>query len=140
MVASCLVKDPTKRPSAKKLLRHSVFRKARSIDYISRTLLEDLPTLGDRIKELKVSIMFLRQWWYQYFMQFLPFVNQWYKIYLILLTEKGRRYACTREDAWWTKGGNITSKFHYFLSIEQKGKKRKKFSLLQQELMASYAH
>ncbi|XP_042978391.1 serine/threonine-protein kinase OSR1 isoform X3 [Carya illinoinensis] len=53
MIASCLVKDPSKRPSAKKLLRHSFFKKARSNDYIARTLLEGLPVLGDRIKALK---------------------------------------------------------------------------------------
>ncbi|RXH68793.1 hypothetical protein DVH24_031126 [Malus domestica] len=53
MIASCLVKDPSKRPSAKKLLKHSFFKQARSNDYISRTLLEGLPVLGDRIKELK---------------------------------------------------------------------------------------
>ncbi|XP_043817665.1 serine/threonine-protein kinase BLUS1 isoform X9 [Manihot esculenta] len=53
MIASCLVKDPSKRPSAKKLLKHSFFKQARSSDYISRTLLEGLPSLGDRIKELK---------------------------------------------------------------------------------------
>ncbi|XP_050379693.1 serine/threonine-protein kinase BLUS1 [Argentina anserina] len=53
MIASCLVKDPSKRPSAKKLLKHSFFKQARSNDYIARTLLEGLPALGDRIKELK---------------------------------------------------------------------------------------
>lgn len=58
MIASCLVKDPSKRPSAKKLLKHSFFKQARSNDYISRTLLEGLPVLGDRIKALKVWITF----------------------------------------------------------------------------------
>lgn len=53
MIASCLVKDPSQRPSAKKLLKHSFFKQARSNDYIARTLLEGLPDLGDRIKELK---------------------------------------------------------------------------------------
>ncbi|KAL1559006.1 non-specific serine/threonine protein kinase [Salvia divinorum] len=53
MIAICLVKDPIKRPSAKKLLKHSFFKKARSNDYISRTLLEGLPDLGDRLKALK---------------------------------------------------------------------------------------
>ncbi|OAY52632.1 serine/threonine-protein kinase OSR1 isoform X2 [Manihot esculenta] len=53
MTASCLVKDPSKRPSAKKLLKHSFFKQARSNDYILRTLLEGLPALGDRIKALK---------------------------------------------------------------------------------------
>lgn len=59
MIASCLVKDPSKRPSAKKLLKHSFFKQARSNDYIARTLLEGLPALGDRIKALKVSLSFL---------------------------------------------------------------------------------
>lgn len=60
MIASCLVKDPSKRPSAKKLLKHSFFKQARSNDYIARTLLEGLPALGDRIKALKVSLSFSR--------------------------------------------------------------------------------
>lgn len=55
MIASCLVKDPIKRPSAKKLLKHSFFKQARSSDYIARTLLEGLPALGDRMKALKVG-------------------------------------------------------------------------------------
>lgn len=54
MIAMCLVKDPSKRPSAKKLLKHSFFKKARSNNYVARTLLEGLPPLGDRMKELKV--------------------------------------------------------------------------------------
>ncbi|XVF74199.1 hypothetical protein PTKIN_Ptkin13bG0091100 [Pterospermum kingtungense] len=53
MIASCLVKDPSKRPSAKKLLKHSFFKQARSNDYIARTLLDGLPALGDRIQALK---------------------------------------------------------------------------------------
>ncbi|XP_031103676.1 serine/threonine-protein kinase OSR1 [Ipomoea triloba] len=53
MIASCLVKEPSKRPSAKKLLKHSFFKQARSNDYIARRLLDGLPALGDRIRELK---------------------------------------------------------------------------------------
>lgn len=53
MIASCLVKDPSKRPSAKKLSKHSFFKQGRSNDYIARTLLEGLPALGDRMKALK---------------------------------------------------------------------------------------
>ncbi|XP_060192299.1 cold-responsive protein kinase 1-like isoform X3 [Lycium barbarum] len=53
MIASCLVKDPSKQPSAKKLLKHPFFKQARSNDYIARTLLEGLPALGDRMKALK---------------------------------------------------------------------------------------
>ncbi|KAK4780440.1 hypothetical protein SAY87_016546 [Trapa incisa] len=53
MIASCLVKDPSKRPTSKKLLKHSFFKQARSSDYIARTLLDGLPALGDRIQALK---------------------------------------------------------------------------------------
>ena len=59
MIASCLVKDPSKRPSAKKLLKHSFFKQARSSDYISRKLLEGLPALGERLQALKVSVLLL---------------------------------------------------------------------------------
>ncbi|RWR91319.1 serine/threonine-protein kinase OSR1 isoform X2 [Cinnamomum micranthum f. kanehirae] len=55
MIAMCLVKDPSKRPSAQKLLKHTFFKQARSSDYISRKILEGLPTLGDRLKALKLK-------------------------------------------------------------------------------------
>lgn len=58
MIAMCLVKDPAKRPSAEKLLRHSFFKQARSYDYISRHILEGLPPLGERVKNLKVHALF----------------------------------------------------------------------------------
>lgn len=57
MIASCLVKDQTKRPTAKKLLKHSFFKQARSNDYIARKLLDGLPALGDQIQELKVGLL-----------------------------------------------------------------------------------
>nr|KYP53881.1 Serine/threonine-protein kinase fray2 [Cajanus cajan] len=53
MIASCLVKDPTKRPSASKLIKHSFFKQARSNDYIVKKLLDGLPALGDRMEALK---------------------------------------------------------------------------------------
>ncbi|KAI4355868.1 hypothetical protein L6164_004599 [Bauhinia variegata] len=53
MIARCLQKDPSKRPTAKKLLDHAFFKKGRSNDYIARTLLEGLPDLGERMKALK---------------------------------------------------------------------------------------
>ncbi|KAH1240096.1 Serine/threonine-protein kinase fray2 [Glycine max] len=53
MIASCLVKDPSKRPSASKLLKHSFFKQARSSDIIVKKLLEGLPALGDRMEALK---------------------------------------------------------------------------------------
>ncbi|KAJ4958926.1 hypothetical protein NE237_026037 [Protea cynaroides] len=55
MIAMCLVKNPSKRPTAKKLLKHSFFKKARSNDYIARTILDGLPSLGDRINALKMK-------------------------------------------------------------------------------------
>ncbi|KAG9456072.1 hypothetical protein H6P81_000580 [Aristolochia fimbriata] len=55
MIAMCLVKDPSKRPTAQKLLKHSFFKQARSNDYIARTLLEGLPALGDRLRALKLK-------------------------------------------------------------------------------------
>lgn len=55
MVATCLVKDPKKRPSSEKLLKHPFFKQARSVDYLTRTILEGLAPLGERFKKLKVS-------------------------------------------------------------------------------------
>ncbi|KAL8043871.1 hypothetical protein ABFX02_08G011200 [Erythranthe guttata] len=55
MVAACLVKDPKKRPSSEKLLKHPFFKHARSVDYLSRTILESLSSLGERFRMLKVS-------------------------------------------------------------------------------------
>lgn len=57
----CLVKDPAKRPSSEKLLRHSFFRQARSADYLARHVLQGLPPLGERVKKLKVPILILRK-------------------------------------------------------------------------------
>ncbi|CAK9196153.1 unnamed protein product [Sphagnum troendelagicum] len=55
MIAMCLVKDPAKRPTAEKLSRHSFFKQARSADYIARHVLEGLPPLGERVKNLKIK-------------------------------------------------------------------------------------
>ncbi|KAK1316892.1 hypothetical protein QJS10_CPA05g01772 [Acorus calamus] len=55
MISTCLVKNLQARPSAERLLRHSVFKKARSQDYIVCTILEGLSTLGDHLKELKLK-------------------------------------------------------------------------------------
>ncbi|XP_021313895.1 serine/threonine-protein kinase BLUS1 isoform X3 [Sorghum bicolor] len=53
MVAMCLVKDPSRRPSAKRLLKQAFFKQARSTDFIARKLLEGLPGLGVRYQALK---------------------------------------------------------------------------------------
>lgn len=55
MVAACLVKDPKKRPTAEKLLKHNFFKQARLNEYVARTILDGLAPLGERFRELKVS-------------------------------------------------------------------------------------
>ncbi|CAK9872195.1 unnamed protein product [Sphagnum jensenii] len=55
MIAMCLVKDPAKRPTAEKLLRHSFFKHARTPDYIARHVLDGLAPLWERVKALKVT-------------------------------------------------------------------------------------
>ncbi|KAH0875568.1 hypothetical protein HID58_072930 [Brassica napus] len=53
LIAACLVKDPKKRPTSAKLLKHPFFKHARSTDYLSRKILHGLFPLGDRFKKLK---------------------------------------------------------------------------------------
>ncbi|XP_043706833.1 serine/threonine-protein kinase BLUS1-like isoform X2 [Telopea speciosissima] len=55
MVAACLVKDPKKRPSSEKLLKHSFFKHARSNEYLARTILDGLAPLGERFRMLKAK-------------------------------------------------------------------------------------
>ncbi|XP_048128098.1 serine/threonine-protein kinase BLUS1 isoform X2 [Rhodamnia argentea] len=55
MVATCLVKDPKKRPTSEKLLKHSFFKHARSTECLARTILEGLAPLGERFKMLKAQ-------------------------------------------------------------------------------------
>ncbi|XP_011047306.1 PREDICTED: serine/threonine-protein kinase BLUS1 isoform X1 [Populus euphratica] len=55
MVAACLVKDPKKRPTSEKLLKHHFFKNARSHDYLVRAILDGLPPLGERFKMLKAK-------------------------------------------------------------------------------------
>lgn len=54
MVATCLVKDPKKRPTSEKLLKHHFFKHARSNEYLARAILDGLPPLADRFRALKV--------------------------------------------------------------------------------------
>lgn len=53
LVATCLVKDPRKRPSSEKLLKHSFFKHACSNEFLARSILDGLPPLGERFRELK---------------------------------------------------------------------------------------
>ncbi|XVF58066.1 hypothetical protein PTKIN_Ptkin07bG0032800 [Pterospermum kingtungense] len=55
MVAACLVKDPKKRPTSEKLLKHHFFKQARSFDYLARTILDGLVPLGERFRVLKTK-------------------------------------------------------------------------------------
>ena len=54
MVAACLVKDPKKRPTSEKLLKHNFFKNAKSYEYLARTILDGLPPLGERFRVLEV--------------------------------------------------------------------------------------
>lgn len=52
----CLVKDPTKRPSAEKLLKHAFFLKhVKGSEDLDRQLLQRLPPLEERIRMLKAQ-------------------------------------------------------------------------------------
>ncbi|XP_039035550.1 serine/threonine-protein kinase BLUS1-like isoform X3 [Hibiscus syriacus] len=55
LVAACLVKDPKKRPTSEKLLKHHFFKHARSYDYLDRAILDGLPPLGERFRVLKTK-------------------------------------------------------------------------------------
>ncbi|TVU11279.1 hypothetical protein EJB05_44854 [Eragrostis curvula] len=55
LVATCLVKDPRKRPSSEKLLKHSFFKHARTSEYLARSIVDGLPPLGERFRELKAK-------------------------------------------------------------------------------------
>ncbi|OEL22243.1 Serine/threonine-protein kinase fray2 [Dichanthelium oligosanthes] len=55
MVAMCLVKDQTKRPTAEKLLKHSFFKNAKPPELTIKSILSDLPPLWDRVKALQLK-------------------------------------------------------------------------------------
>ena len=51
-VSICLQKDPSKRPSAAKLLEHKFLKEAKKPDFLVKHLLDGIPTLGDRTAKL----------------------------------------------------------------------------------------
>ncbi|XWS38167.1 hypothetical protein CRYUN_Cryun19dG0107000 [Craigia yunnanensis] len=55
MVAMCLVKDQTKRPTAEKLLKHSFFKHAKPPELSVKKLFSDLPPLWNRVKALQLK-------------------------------------------------------------------------------------
>ncbi|XP_057769334.1 serine/threonine-protein kinase BLUS1-like [Salvia miltiorrhiza] len=55
LVAACLVKDPKKRPSSEKLLKHPFFKHAKSPDYLARAILEGQSPLAEGFRILKAK-------------------------------------------------------------------------------------
>ncbi|CAL9130613.1 unnamed protein product [Musa acuminata var. zebrina] len=55
MIAMCLVKDQTKRPTAEKLLKHSFFKHAKPRDLSVKSILIGLPPLWERVMELQAK-------------------------------------------------------------------------------------
>jgi serine/threonine-protein kinase OSR1/STK39 len=51
MVASCLRPDPSKRPSAETLLKHSFFKNCKGSDFIVKNVLHGLPSLEERFMQ-----------------------------------------------------------------------------------------
>lgn len=128
MIASCLVKDPSKRPSAKKLLKHPFFKQARSSDYIGRTLLEGLPDLGERIKELKV-----RYWFWD--MILLPIIHTCYFDFVFysykwcLYWHRGKKKICLHKKKCQMGKRRSYHRFYFWIFITRKNKLLSRLSI-----------
>ncbi|XP_059650911.1 serine/threonine-protein kinase BLUS1 [Cornus florida] len=55
MVALCLDQDPSKRPSAEKLLKHPFFKNCRGSDFLVKNILQGLPSVEQRFKLSKLQ-------------------------------------------------------------------------------------
>ncbi|CAI9090810.1 OLC1v1025666C1 [Oldenlandia corymbosa var. corymbosa] len=54
MVGLCLDQDPSKRPSAEKLLKHSFFRYCKGPEFLVKNVLHGLPTVEQRFRQVKL--------------------------------------------------------------------------------------
>ena len=55
IVGKCLVKDPTKRPSAAHLLEHKFFKTAHEPSYLVKHLLAGLPPVTERVRLMRTG-------------------------------------------------------------------------------------
>ncbi|OIW08998.1 hypothetical protein TanjilG_05974 [Lupinus angustifolius] len=55
MVASCLHQDPSKRPTAEKLLKHPFFKYCKGSEFLVKNVLQGLPSVEKRYKESKTQ-------------------------------------------------------------------------------------
>lgn len=53
LIAECLQKDPSKRPTATELLKHPFFKKAKDKKYLLQTCLSCAPSIEERAKRVK---------------------------------------------------------------------------------------
>ncbi|CAK7327211.1 unnamed protein product [Dovyalis caffra] len=53
MVAYCLDQNPSKRPCADKLLKHSFFKNCKGLDFLVKKVLQGLPSVEERFKETR---------------------------------------------------------------------------------------
>lgn len=58
MVASCLDQDPSKRPSAEKLLKHPFFKNCKNSEFLANKMLAGLASVEQRFKESKIRRSF----------------------------------------------------------------------------------
>ncbi|CAI9775947.1 unnamed protein product [Fraxinus pennsylvanica] len=59
MVGLCLDQDPSKRPSAEKLLKHSFFKYSKGPEFLVKNLLHGLPSVEQRFKSMKIRMSLL---------------------------------------------------------------------------------